>query len=216
MPSAWVDRPLHGVGAHDFRTRLVAEQVHGVRGVMPQQVIGPGTRLTQRIHVGAPEEIRLHVHLLDRDLAGDDAAMNPLVRGIEAARVADHAHEPRALREVGHGLRIRERVRQRNLHLHVFARVQALQRLRRMQLRRRAREWRPRRPGAPAPRARSVVACGTPYLRATSSVGASWRPTTDTTSTPAMSLHGIEMLLAEGAHACNDHLHGLVMPAAPG
>ena len=74
-----MDGPLHGVGAHDFRTRLVAKQVHGVRGVVPQQVVGPRTRLPQRIHVGAAEEVRLHVHLLDRDFAGDDAPVNPLM-----------------------------------------------------------------------------------------------------------------------------------------
>ncbi len=68
-----MDRPLHGVGLHDLRARLIGEQIDGVRGVMPQQMVGPGARLSQRVHVGAAEEIGLHVHLLDVELAGDDA-----------------------------------------------------------------------------------------------------------------------------------------------
>ena len=57
--------------------RLVGEQVDGVRGVVPQQVVGPAARLAERVHVGAAEEVGLHVHLLDVELAGDDPAGAP-------------------------------------------------------------------------------------------------------------------------------------------
>jgi hypothetical protein len=70
MPSVRVDRALHGVGLHDGAAGLVGEQVHRVRGVVPQQVVGPAARLAQRVHVGAAEEVGLHVHLLDVELAG--------------------------------------------------------------------------------------------------------------------------------------------------
>ena len=59
--------------------RLVGEQVDGVRGVVPQQVVGPAARLAERVHVRAAEEVGLHVHLLDVELAGDDPLVHPLV-----------------------------------------------------------------------------------------------------------------------------------------
>ena len=217
MPSVRMHRPLHGVRAHDLRARLVTEQVHGVRGVMPQQMIGPGTRLAQRVDVGAPEEIGLHVHLLDRKLAGDDAPVDPLMRGIEAPRVPDHAHQPGALRAPpplpAHPASCPPagfppaRVCRRSgtawpaRHASAWA----------------CREWRHRRRAAPAPRRDPWSHAARHTCAPPPRVGASWRPTTDTTSTPSISLHGIEMLLAEGADAGNDDLHvGLAMPAAPG
>ena len=42
-----VDRPLHGVGDLDVLAGLVLEQVDGVRGVVPEQVIGPAARLAE-------------------------------------------------------------------------------------------------------------------------------------------------------------------------
>ena len=107
MPSvAWIG-PCTAFATHDLRLRLVAEQVHGVRGVMPQQMVGPRARLAERVHVRAPEKIGLHIHLLDRHLARHDAAMNPLVRGIEPARMADHADEAGPFRRVVNALGIR-------------------------------------------------------------------------------------------------------------
>ena len=49
--------------------RLVLEEVDGVCRVVPQQVVRPGARLAERVHVAAAEEIGLHVHLLDAQLA---------------------------------------------------------------------------------------------------------------------------------------------------
>jgi hypothetical protein len=131
---------LQRIGAHDLGTRLVAEQVHGVRGVMPQQVVSPAARLAQRVDVSAPEEVGLHIHLLDGQLTREDAPVDPLVRRIEAARVAHHAHQAAATRGIRHGLGVAPAVRERDLHLHVFARGQALQRLRGMHLRGRAQD----------------------------------------------------------------------------
>ena len=72
-------RPLHAVDRHHFFAGLVLEQIDGMRRVMPEQVIGPGPRLAQRVQVRAPEEKSLHVHLLDRQLARLDPVVHPLV-----------------------------------------------------------------------------------------------------------------------------------------
>jgi hypothetical protein len=60
-------------------------------------------------------------------ISGDDATMQPLMRRIESARVSHHADEPRALREIGDGLRVRNGVGERNLDLHVLAGVQGIE-----------------------------------------------------------------------------------------
>jgi len=69
------------------------EQVHRVRGVVPQQVVGPAARLAQRVDVGAAEEVGLHIHLLDVELARRDLLVHLLVAGVEAAGVAAHGHQ---------------------------------------------------------------------------------------------------------------------------
>ena len=92
---------------------------------MPQKMIGPRARLTEGIDVGAAEEIGLHVHLLDRELTPGDALVDPLVRGVEAPRVADHADEAGALLQLGNGQRVGPVVGERYLDLHVLARLHA-------------------------------------------------------------------------------------------
>ena len=52
----------------------------------------------------AAEEVRLHVHLLDLQLAGGDAPVHPLMRRIEAARVPDHADQAGLLLQLVDGL----------------------------------------------------------------------------------------------------------------
>jgi hypothetical protein len=86
-------RSLDRVRLHDLAAGLIAEQIDGVCCVMPQQVISPRARLPQRIHVRAPEEVGLHVHLLDLQLAGGEALVEPLMRRIEPTRVPDHADQ---------------------------------------------------------------------------------------------------------------------------
>src|SRR3546814_12776165 len=67
------------------RSRLIGEQVHRVRGMMPQQMVGPGSRLPLGVDVLASEEIRLDVHLLEVELASADLALELLVRRVEPA-----------------------------------------------------------------------------------------------------------------------------------
>ena len=89
MPSSGWIGPCSACAA-TISPRLPREQVDGVRGVVPQQVVGPRARLAERVDVPAAEEVGLHVHLLDVELARGDAAVHPLVARIEAPRVADH------------------------------------------------------------------------------------------------------------------------------
>ncbi len=130
-----VQRSLDGVGDRDALAGLVLEQVDRVRGVVPEQVVGPRARLAEGVHVGTPEEVRLHVHLLDRELARRDAPVHPLVRRVEPSRVADHGDEAGL---PGHPLdleRVRPGVGQRDLHLHVLPGAQRGDRLLCVQLR---------------------------------------------------------------------------------
>ena len=67
IPSTGCDRALHRVG--DLVTSLaclVLEEVNCVRGVVPEQVVGPAPGVTERVGVGATEEVRLDVQLLNR------------------------------------------------------------------------------------------------------------------------------------------------------
>ena len=135
-------RPLDAHGLTGEFAGLVLEQVHGVAGVMPQQVVRPAARLAQRVRVGAAEEIGLHVHLLDLQLAGRDTLVDPLMAGIEAAGVAAHGDQPGLLLHGQDRLGVGQAVGDRDLDLHVLAGAHALHRLLRMHLRRRGEDHR--------------------------------------------------------------------------
>ena len=122
----WVDGALDGIGLHDGAASLVGKQVHGVGSMVPQQVVGPATCLTQRVHVGAAEEVGLHIHLLDVEFAGLDLLVHPLVAGVEAAGVTHHGHLAGFLLHLQHFFGFCPAVGQRNFHLHVLASLHAL------------------------------------------------------------------------------------------
>ena len=111
-----------------------------MRRMVPEEMVGPGARLPERVHVGATEEIGLHVHLLDIELARGDLLVDELMARVEAAGVADHGHEPRLLLHRDNGFGVPETVCERDLDLYVLARRKALQRLRRMHLSRRGQD----------------------------------------------------------------------------
>src|SRR3546814_4599752 len=73
-----MERPPDGIGLDDG-AGLPGEKVDRMRGMVPQQVIGPAARLSLGVHVMAAKEIGLHVHLLDRQITRHDPAVNPLV-----------------------------------------------------------------------------------------------------------------------------------------
>ncbi len=124
-----MDRALDAAGHRTDLTGLVLEQVHGVAGVVPEQMVGPAARLALQVDVGAAEEIGLHVHLLDVQLAGHDLVVHPLVAGIEPAGVAGHGHHPGLLLHVDDPLRVRDAVGHGDLDLDVLAGLHALHRL---------------------------------------------------------------------------------------
>jgi hypothetical protein len=80
-------------------------------------------------HSRWPEEVGLDAHLLEAELAGEDLPAQPLVAGVEAPRVATHRHLARHLLRLGDAIGVAQRVGQRNLDLHVLARLQAGDRL---------------------------------------------------------------------------------------
>ena len=136
MPSTGCGGPWIALATDDRLAGLVLEEVHGVRRVVPEQVIRPGARLAERVRVAATEEIGLHVHLLDPELAAPDAPMDPLVRRVESPRVTDHADAAGVMLHACDLARVRPVVGERDLDLHVLAGPHALDGLRGVQLRR--------------------------------------------------------------------------------
>ena len=121
-----MDQAFDRVGLHDRRAALIGEEIDRVRRVMPEQVVGPGARLAERVHVGAAEEVGLHIHLLDVERAGQNPLVHILVARVEAARMANHGDEASLLLSREDGLGIREAVGERDLDLDVLAGVKAL------------------------------------------------------------------------------------------
>ena len=96
---------------------------------MPQQMIGPATRLPQSVHVGATEEVGLHIHLLNVEFARFDFVVHPLVAGVEATGVTTHRHQAFFFGHAHDFLGVFPAVGQGDFHLHMLASVQASQAL---------------------------------------------------------------------------------------
>ena len=84
---------LDCIAVGDGLCALILEQVYRVSCMMPQQVIGPASRIACGVDVPAPEEIGLDVHLLDAQLAFLDPLVDPLMTWIEAAHVPGHSDD---------------------------------------------------------------------------------------------------------------------------
>jgi len=56
----------------DHFASLVLEQINGMTGVMPEQMVNPAAWLTGCIHIGAAKEIGLYIHLQDIQFTGSD------------------------------------------------------------------------------------------------------------------------------------------------
>ena len=89
-----MNRPLHRIGFHNRATCLVSEQVDSMGSVVPKQMVSPATWLPKRIHIGASEEIGLHIHLLDIELPCFHFVVHILVAGVKAACVPTHGDQP--------------------------------------------------------------------------------------------------------------------------
>ncbi len=129
--------PLHRMDIARNLTRLILEQVDGMAGVVPEQVIGPAARLALEIDVLAAEEKCLHHEMLQLELAGHDPVVNPLMRRIEPARMPGHGDQTACLLRLVDRRRVRQRIGDRNFDLDVLAGLQALNCLCRLHLGRR-------------------------------------------------------------------------------
>ena len=98
-------------------------------------MIGPAARFAERVGVGTPEEICLHIHLQDLEFTREYAVVDPLMARIEAACVPGHGNDAGLLLHAHQALRVGERIRHRNLDHDVLAGTHALLALRRMHLR---------------------------------------------------------------------------------
>ena len=111
-------------------------------GVVPEQVVGPTARLTEGVGVGAAKEVGLDIHLLDGEVTRGDPLVDPLVRGIKAPGMTDHAHQVGARGRPGHGLRVGPTVGEGDLDLDVLARLEGRNGLFSVELRRGAEDHR--------------------------------------------------------------------------
>ena len=122
-----MDWALYGIGFHDGRACLVAEQIHSVGSMVPQQMVGPRACFAFGIDVFAAEEIGLHIHLLDVQFACGDFIVQVLVRRVEAAGMAYHRYQACGLLQGQHFFGVAQGISQGYFHLHVFACFQASQ-----------------------------------------------------------------------------------------
>ena len=137
-----MDRPLHGVAVGNIFAGLILEQVDGVRGVMPEQMIGPAARIAGGVDVLSPEEISLHVHLLDFQLARDDLLVDVLMARIEAPHMAAHGGDAGLLGDLHQGFGVLDAVGDRDFDQHMLAGAHHLLALAEMHLGRRGEDHR--------------------------------------------------------------------------
>src|SRR4051794_35431442 len=137
-----MDRPLHRVTIGNGLAGLILEQVDGVGGVMPQEVVGPTARVARRVDVLAAEKIGLHVHLLDLELTLLDALVNPLVARVEAAHVPAHRDDAGLLGDLHQLLGVFDAVGDWDLDQYMFAGAHHLLALPEMHLGRRGENHR--------------------------------------------------------------------------
>ena len=210
MPSVGWIGPCSALALTIGERALIGEEVDGVRRMVPQQMIGPRARLAERVHVGAAEEIGLHVHLIDMELAGQNLLVDKLMARVEATGVAAHRDEPGALLHRDDGFRVLQTVGERNLDLHMLAGFHALQRLRGVHLGRRRQndgvELRELEAVGKIGRHVTDAVIGRGLLRLVE-LAADQRDDFD----PVDQLDPVEMLEAEGAGARQRDLDGVVM-----
>ena len=140
IPSVGWIGPLHRITIGNHLASLILEQVDRVRGMMPEQMIGPAARLAGRIRVGATEEVGLHVHLQNLELALLHPLVNPLVARVEPPHVSRHAVDAGLLGDLSQLLGVRDAVGDRDFDQHVFAGAHHLFALAKVHLRRRGED----------------------------------------------------------------------------
>ena len=94
MPSAGCLGPCRPNASAVDLARLIREEIDGVAGVVPQQMIGPAAGLALRIHIVAAEEIGLHVHLLDSSSPATILLWTYWWLGLKRRYMPGHRDEP--------------------------------------------------------------------------------------------------------------------------
>ncbi len=115
-------------------TSLILEQVNSVGCMVPQKMVGPGPGFTFGVDIFTTEKIGLNIHLLNGNFTDCYLFMHPLMGGIEAAGMSDHADKSRFLLYLVNSLGFFPVVGKGDFHLHMFTGFHALNSLRRMQL----------------------------------------------------------------------------------
>ena len=114
-------RTLNGIGFGNLLAGLIGEQVDGVAGVVPQQVIDPRARLAQRVHIGAAEEVGVRLHLLQEDAFLAQLLVHQLVRRVEATDMAGHGRDAGFLLHLNDALGVGDTVAHGDFDQHVLA-----------------------------------------------------------------------------------------------
>jgi hypothetical protein len=114
---------------------LMLELIHRVTRVVPEKVICPAAGFAFGIYIGSAKEERLNDEVLQSEFSFLNSVVNPLMAGIEAARVASHRGETGFLCDLQNHFRVCQIIRNRNFHLNVLACPHHLYRLFRVHLR---------------------------------------------------------------------------------
>ncbi len=130
--------PLNRIGFNDGGSGLISKEIHCMGGVMPEEMIGPASRLSQGIDIGTPKKIGLHIHLLNVVLTAGNSLADPLMTWVKTPGVAHHGDTALLLLQVRERLGIFPRIRHRDLDLNMLASPETLHRLVGMNLGRRA------------------------------------------------------------------------------
>ena len=138
IPSSDVDGPARPCASTMGSPHLVREEVDGVRRVVPQEIVGPTASLTERVRYWFDERsTSARPSVGSVSSPRDDSLMNPLVRGVESSRVADHADETGLTWHARDALGVRPASRRGDLDLHVLPARHGGDGLLRVELRRR-------------------------------------------------------------------------------
>ena len=125
-PEDRMQRALQGEGVGGWLPGLVLEEIHGVAGVVPEEMIRPTPGLARGVGVGPAEEVRLDIHLLDLEFTGEDLPVDPLVARVEPPGMPAHGDQTGFALDKVHPLRVGERISDGDFDHDVLACAHAL------------------------------------------------------------------------------------------
>src|SRR4029078_8261001 len=111
----------HGMDFGGDLSGLMLELIHRVTRVVPEKVIRPTSGFAFCIHIGSTKEECLNDEMLKCEFSFFDPVVNPLMAGIETARVTSHRGQTGFFCDVQDHFPVCEFVGNRNFHLNVFS-----------------------------------------------------------------------------------------------